>query len=254
MRPAPLVPLRRRGISRATHPTSSVRVPACGSNPRQDNPRPRNSAQRRRTPETTARTTPELLDISRVAQFAPVAHCRYLRQAAPRPQPGQWRRPIRCGRRAIPAGFTAEEGTISLTPGPFPGRRRRGPLKGPTRPNRAGVGVQEWVQLPPPATGADRGMYFILRLTQLIVRPDSRSGVLRYKSPPNACCPTHSVIPAWAGIQGWWGRFVAIISFLHTPVSATGGRDRSREGNVRRRGGSNLALGASPTQLQGQRK
>ena len=185
MRPAPLVPLRRRGISRATHPTSSVRVPACGSNPRQDNPRPRNSAQRRRTPETTARTTPELLDISRVAHFAPVAHCRYLRQAAPRPQPGQWHRPIRCGRRAIPAGFTAEEGTISLTPGPFPGRRRRGTLKGPRRTNRAGVGVQEWVQLPPPATG---------------------------------------------------------------------GRDRSREGNVRRRGGSNLALGASPTQLQGQRK
>ena len=30
----------------------------------------------------------------------------------------------------------------------------------------------------------DRGMYFILRLTQLIVRPDSRLCVLRYKIAP----------------------------------------------------------------------
>ena len=44
--------------------------------------------------------------------------------------------------------------------------------------------------------GADRGMYFILRLTQLIVRPDSRLGLLRYKSPPNAYYLAHSVIPA----------------------------------------------------------
>ena len=35
----------------------------------------------------------------------------------------------------------------------------------------------------------DRGMYFILRLTQLIVRPDSRSGVLRYKIVPKCLLP-----------------------------------------------------------------
>ena len=34
------------------------------------------------------------------------------------------------------------------------------------------------------ATPPDRGMYFILRLTQLIVRSDSRLGVLRYKIAP----------------------------------------------------------------------
>ena len=30
----------------------------------------------------------------------------------------------------------------------------------------------------------DRGMYFILRLTQLVVRPDSRLGLLKYKIAP----------------------------------------------------------------------
>ena len=35
----------------------------------------------------------------------------------------------------------------------------------------------------------DRGMYFILRLTQLIVRPDSRLGVLRYKIAPKCLLP-----------------------------------------------------------------
>ncbi len=45
-------------------------------------------------------------------------------------------------------------------------------------------------------TPPNRGMYFILRLTQLIVRPDSRLGALRYKIPPNAYYRAHSVIPA----------------------------------------------------------
>ena len=35
----------------------------------------------------------------------------------------------------------------------------------------------------------DRGMYFILRLTQLIVRPDSRLGLLRYKIVPKCLLP-----------------------------------------------------------------
>ena len=39
-----------------------------------------------------------------------------------------------------------------------------------------------------PTSTADRGMYFILRLTQLIVRPDSELGVLRYKIAPK-CLP-----------------------------------------------------------------
>ena len=41
----------------------------------------------------------------------------------------------------------------------------------------------------------DRGRYFILRLTQLIVRPDSRLGVLRYKIVPKCFYQAHSVIP-----------------------------------------------------------
>ena len=41
----------------------------------------------------------------------------------------------------------------------------------------------------PPYNLADRGMYFILRLTQLIVRPDSRLGLLRYKIAPKCLLP-----------------------------------------------------------------
>ena len=40
-----------------------------------------------------------------------------------------------------------------------------------------------------PYLRADRGMYFILRLTQLIVRPDSRLSVLRYKIAPKCLLP-----------------------------------------------------------------
>ena len=38
------------------------------------------------------------------------------------------------------------------------------------------------------------------------------------KSLLNIYYQAHSIIPACAGIQRWRGRFVAIISFLHTPV------------------------------------
>ena len=38
-------------------------------------------------------------------------------------------------------------------------------------------------------TAPDRGMYFILRLTQLIVKPDSRLGLLRYKIAPKCLLP-----------------------------------------------------------------
>ena len=40
-----------------------------------------------------------------------------------------------------------------------------------------------------PPSRPDRGMYFILRLTQLIVRPDSRLGLLRYKIAPKCLLP-----------------------------------------------------------------
>ena len=51
--------------------------------------------------------------------------------------------------------------------------------------------VQEQGHLPAvlPGPPADRGMYFILRLTQLIVRPDSRLGLLRYKIAPKCLLP-----------------------------------------------------------------
>ena len=70
-------------------------------------------------------------------------------------------------------------------------------------PAHRGEALREYLRTPclglrlvNPRLHADRGMYFILRLTQLIVRPDSRLGVLRYKSPPNAYYRAHSVIPA----------------------------------------------------------
>ena len=52
---------------------------------------------------------------------------------------------------------------------------------------------------------ADRGMYFILRLMQLIVRPDSRSGVLRYKIAPKCLLPGpfgHSGVGGNPGVAG----------------------------------------------------
>ena len=54
---------------------------------------------------------------------------------------------------------------------------------------------------PPP----DRGMYFILRLTQLIVRPDSRLGLLRYKIAPKCLLPGpfgHSGVGGNPGVAG----------------------------------------------------
>ena len=55
------------------------------------------------------------------------------------------------------------------------------------------------------AGGPDRGMYFILRLTQLIVRPDSRLGVLRYKIAPKCLLPGpfgHSDVGGNLGVAG----------------------------------------------------
>ena len=57
----------------------------------------------------------------------------------------------------------------------------------------------------PPASPPDRGMYFILRLTQLIVRPDSRLGVLRYKIAPKCLLsgPSgHSGVGGNPGVAG----------------------------------------------------
>ena len=65
----------------------------------------------------------------------------------------------------------------------------------------------------------DRGMYFILRLTQLIVRLDSRLGVLRYKIAPKCLLPGPFGHSGVGGIQELRGQFVAIISLLHTPIS-----------------------------------
>ena len=51
----------------------------------------------------------------------------------------------------------------------------------------------------------DRGMYFILRLTQLIVRPDSRLGVLRYKIVPKCLLSGpfgHSGVGGNPGVAG----------------------------------------------------
>ena len=51
----------------------------------------------------------------------------------------------------------------------------------------------------------DRGMYFILRLTQLIVRPDSRLGVLRYKIAPKCLLSDpfgHSGVGGNPGVAG----------------------------------------------------
>ena len=50
----------------------------------------------------------------------------------------------------------------------------------------------------------DRGMYFILRLTQLIVRLDSRLGVLRYKIAPKCLLPGpfgHSGVGGNPGVE-----------------------------------------------------
>ena len=51
---------------------------------------------------------------------------------------------------------------------------------------------------------ADRGRYFILRLTQLIVRLDSRLGVLRYKIAPKCLLPGpfgHSGVGGNPGVE-----------------------------------------------------
>ena len=56
-----------------------------------------------------------------------------------------------------------------------------------------------------PLSAPDRGMYFILRLTQLIVRPDSRLGVLRYKIAPKCLLPGpfgHSGVGGNPGVAG----------------------------------------------------
>ncbi len=53
--------------------------------------------------------------------------------------------------------------------------------------------------------GADRGMYFILRLTQLIVRLDSRLGVLRYRIAHKCLLPGpfgHSGVGGNPGVEG----------------------------------------------------
>ena len=53
--------------------------------------------------------------------------------------------------------------------------------------------------------GADRGMYFILRLTQLIVRSDSRLGERRYKIAPKCLLPGpfgHSGVVGNPGVAG----------------------------------------------------
>ena len=63
------------------------------------------------------------------------------------------------------------------------------------------------------------GHVFILRLTQLIVRPDSRLGVLRYKIAPKCLLSGPFGHSGVGENQVWRGRLVAIISFLHTPVS-----------------------------------
>ena len=54
-------------------------------------------------------------------------------------------------------------------------------------------------------------------------RPESRRAPIpSFRRRPESR-RAHSVIPAQAGIQGRWGRFVAIISILHTLVSRMGG-------------------------------
>ena len=56
-----------------------------------------------------------------------------------------------------------------------------------------------------PNPNADRGMYFILRLTQLIVRPDSRLSVLRYKIAPKCLLSGpfgHSGVGGNPGVAG----------------------------------------------------
>ena len=64
-----------------------------------------------------------------------------------------------------------------------------------------GVVLATWTEGEP----ADRGMYFILRLTQLIVRPDSRLGVLRYKIAPKCLLSGpfgHSGVGGNPGVAG----------------------------------------------------
>ncbi len=79
----------------------------------------------------------------------------------------------------------------------------------------------------PPTPVADRGMYFILRLTQLIVRPDSRLGVLRYKIAPKCLLPGpfgHSGVGGNPGVAGTVRSYNLVFTYpyqdpgIRTPV------------------------------------
>ena len=76
-----------------------------------------------------------------------------------------------------------------------------------SEPQEPGIGVDCFLPLDgyAPEGASDRGMYFILRLTQLIVRPDSRLGVLRYKIVPKCLLPGpfgHSGVGGNPGVAG----------------------------------------------------
>ena len=74
-------------------------------------------------------------------------------------------------------------------------------------------------------SGADRGMYFILRLTQLIVRPDSRLGMVRYKIAPKCLLPgpfSHSSVGGNSGVAGTVRSYNLVFTYPCQPERGMG--------------------------------
>ena len=86
----------------------------------------------------------------------------------------------------------------------------------------------------PSVQPADRGMYFILRFTQLIVRLDGRLGVLRYKIAPKCLLPGpfgHSGVGGNPGVERTVRSYNLPFTYpCQRPAGGLGGSHRAERG------------------------
>ena len=200
--------------------TAPIRHSGVGRNPRGPTPSFRRRPESRRAPIPSFRRRPE-------SRRAPIPSFRRRPESKRAPIPSFRRRPE--SRRApIPSFRRRPESRRA----PIPSFRRRPE----SRRAHSVIPAQAGIQAGPfrhSSAGRNPGG----PIPSFRRRPESRRAPIpsfrRRPESRRAPIPSfrrrpesrraHSVIPAQAGIQGRWGRFVAIISILHTLVSRMGG-------------------------------